>query len=59
MSTCRRTSEGKLNKRNLQAVGISVGEKGEVVVTTKKAQPNKPAQNTTQTSYSAVKSNRK
>ncbi|KAJ4322303.1 hypothetical protein N0V84_004895 [Fusarium piperis] len=44
---------------NDKAVGISAGEKGAVVVTTKKAQPNKPAQNTTQTSYSGVKSNRK
>ncbi|RMJ00575.1 hypothetical protein BHE90_015597 [Fusarium euwallaceae] len=44
---------------NDKAVGITVGEKGEVVVTTKKAQPNKPAQNTTTTSYNAVKSNRK
>nr|CEG02262.1 unnamed protein product [Fusarium pseudograminearum CS3220]CEG02696.1 unnamed protein product [Fusarium pseudograminearum CS3487] len=44
---------------NDKAVGIAAGEKGAVVVTTKKAQPNKPAQNITTTSYSGSKSNRK
>ncbi|KAM5353781.1 hypothetical protein ACJ41O_000431 [Fusarium nematophilum] len=44
---------------NDKAIGISAGEKGAVVVTTKKAQPNKPAENITETSYSGAKSNRK
>ncbi|KAL6921355.1 hypothetical protein ACHAPO_004939 [Fusarium lateritium] len=44
---------------NDKAVGISAGEKGAVVVTSKKAQPNKPAENLTKTSYSGSKSNRK
>ncbi|KAF4468658.1 ribosomal l28e [Fusarium albosuccineum] len=44
---------------NDKAVGISAGEKGAVVVTSKKAQPNKPAENLTKTSYSGAKANRK
>ncbi|KAF4975779.1 hypothetical protein FZEAL_7472, partial [Fusarium zealandicum] len=43
---------------NDKALGISAGEKGAVVVTSKKAQPNKPAQNLVQTTYNASKSNR-
>ncbi|KAF5021113.1 hypothetical protein F66182_6855 [Fusarium sp. NRRL 66182] len=43
---------------NDKALGIHAGEKGAVVVTSKKAQPNKPAENLVKTSYSGSKSNR-
>ncbi|KAF5663690.1 ribosomal L28e protein [Fusarium heterosporum] len=59
LNLTNKTSRKHAGFVNDKAVGISAGEKGAVVVTSKKAQPNKPAQNLVNTTYSGSKSNRK